>query len=68
MKLYQDLYGWQMPVYVLIVPVSPKFHSILLYDRSFLTQLSFLVSPWGTMVNLKLSKKENIVKNRELKI
>ncbi len=28
-------------IYILLVPTSPKFHSVSLYDRSFSTQLRF---------------------------
>ena len=49
--------GLGYPVYMLL-SVSPKYHSVLLYVRSFSRQIAeFLVSPYSTMVNLKFQTK-----------
>ncbi len=54
------LQGQRYPTYVEVLPASPKFHSVLLYDRSLSRQLRFLISPQHTMVNLRNFRKKNV--------
>ncbi len=51
------LQGLRYTIYVLLVPTSPNFQSVLL--RSLIFQIiEVLVSPWATMVNSEFLKKK----------
>ncbi len=65
-QVYQMTHKWpwtlqsqRYAICVALVPTSPRFHSVLLYDRSFSRWLRFLVSPQGTILSSK-----KIVTNR----
>ena len=45
-KWHWTLKGQRYLIYFELLPMSPKFHSVLLYDLSFSRWMRFWVSPW----------------------